>query len=913
MTIRFLPLATAVACCARLAFAGNATDAKPVSPEEELKSFETDSGLRVELVAGDPLVASPCAMAFDERGRLFVAEDRGYPIGPKPGQPPDGDIVLLEDTDGNGRMDKRTVYADGLTFPDGVLPWQGGVIVTCAPDVLFLKDSKGDGHADIRKVLLTGFDTTKSTQLRVNCPILGPDGWIYFASGYTGGTISSPEHPEYPPVKMKGDLRWNPVTGEFQNVDGKSEYGISFDRFENRFICMNRIQVQHVVLSSQALRRNPSLAFSETVQNCPDLLDNTFLPGHNGAARVYPISSNITTADSHAGTFTAACGVYIWPGGALPNKYRDCAFSCEPTGNLVHVDRLVRKESSFAAVPLLKEKDVLASRDDWCRPVFLTNGPDGALYVCDMYRRVIEHPDYLAVEIRKHLDFDAGKDLGRIWRVCSAEGAMKPVDFGKAGPEELAEHLLDENRWAAETARRLLLSNFRSQTPPVAIKPHDATTAADPRWFRVRQLLSPLTDAELSEAFRSKAPGAQAAALAILNEDLAAGRRDATMLAPLGVGPAAEWKFDPLHYALALGGLHNDAVAIPLLAKAAVWDAPDHWKNAAVVSSAKDRELPLLQAILQTPEMRTAPDSLTSFVSLLVETLGRADARHHADSLETVLKLVENQSYPNRAAIGGAYAHGSGKQMDPAGEKVAALLEETRGILSSRKLPAAAAIPVLAHTPWSVGGEKLLELGASGDQAALQALAAFDEPEIPRKLLTKEIWLHASPQTHIDLVLLCLARPSFHAAVLDAIESGAIPASALLTQQKQKLRESKIPEVRSRAEKLLEAATGDRMKTFEESKACLALTGHAAHGHDVFRANCTVCHRLDREGVAVGPDLLDIRNQTKETILLQIVIPEYEIAPGFAAYFVETRDGRSLAGILTSETPESVTLRQPGG
>src|SRR5260221_10616818 len=150
------------------------------SPDEELKTIKVEPPLRVELVAAEPQVESPCAMAFDEQGRIFVAENRGYPHTT---EPPQGRIVMLESTHHDGHYDKSTVFADGLTFPNGVLPWNGGLIVTCAPDVLFLKDSKGTGHADERRVLLTGFDSAKSTQLRVNCPTLRPDGWIYFAAG----------------------------------------------------------------------------------------------------------------------------------------------------------------------------------------------------------------------------------------------------------------------------------------------------------------------------------------------------------------------------------------------------------------------------------------------------------------------------------------------------------------------------------------------------------------------------------------------------------------------------------------------------------------------------------------------------------------------------------------------------------
>ena len=328
------------------------------------------------LVAAEPLVASPCAIAFDAKGRLFVAENRGYPIGPKEGEKPVGVIALLEDTDKDGRMDKRTVFADGLTFPNGVLPWDGGVIVTCAPDVLFLKDNDGDGVADERKVLLTGFATTGSTQLRVNAPTIGPDGLIYLAAGLSGGSVTCPEHPERPPLKMTSDIRFHPKTLEVELVDGKSQYGMSFDVFGNRFICMNRVPVQHVVFDSKWLKRNPRLAFSETVQDCNERNAFNGINGGHDGVRLFPVSSNITTADGHAGSFSAACGVKIWQGKSLLTP--ECAaavFSCDPTGNLVHADQLTAKGATFTASPLYQGREFLASRDDWFRPVFLAEGP----------------------------------------------------------------------------------------------------------------------------------------------------------------------------------------------------------------------------------------------------------------------------------------------------------------------------------------------------------------------------------------------------------------------------------------------------------------------------------------------------------------------------------------------------------
>src|SRR5688572_20138677 len=160
--------------------AANAATDHGLSSEEALKAFRTEPGLRVELVACEPAVVDPVALAFDEQGRMFVAENRGYPTS---ADPPLGIIALLEDKDRDGRFEKRTVFADGLTFPNGVLPWKGGVLVTCAPDLLFLQDTNHDGRADVREVWFTGFDPSNTTQLRVSHPTLSMDNWIYVTSG----------------------------------------------------------------------------------------------------------------------------------------------------------------------------------------------------------------------------------------------------------------------------------------------------------------------------------------------------------------------------------------------------------------------------------------------------------------------------------------------------------------------------------------------------------------------------------------------------------------------------------------------------------------------------------------------------------------------------------------------------------
>ena len=313
-------------------------------------------------------------------------------------------------------------------------------------------------------MLFTGFSTEGSTQLRTSHPTLGMDNWIYTTSGLTGGRITCPTQPERQSfVPGRADFRFRPGGNQYEAADGGGQFGLTFDDFGHRFICYNRVQVQHVVLPSRYLRRNPHLSFSQTVQDCPAEMTKEPLPGHGASARLYPISQNVTTADSHAGTFTAACGLLIWRGTQLPDSYRGGAMSCDPTANLVHVDRLEPHGPTFAALRSPEPREFLASPDNWFRPVFLAAGPDGVLYVCDMYRKTIEHPDYLPPEVRKHTDFNSGKGMGRIYRVVRADadngqlGAARRPNLAKLPTGALCHELNTPGGWRRDTVHRLLL------------------------------------------------------------------------------------------------------------------------------------------------------------------------------------------------------------------------------------------------------------------------------------------------------------------------------------------------------------------------------------------------------------------------------------------------------------------------
>lgn len=906
---RWLPLLSAILLLAGRPPAHSAGDAgsPALPPAEALKSFAAAPGLVVELVASEPLIESPCAMAFDEKGRLFVVENRGYP---RTETPPQGRIVLLEDTDGDGRMDKRATFAEGLAFPNGVLPWRGGLLVTSSPDFLFLKDTDGDGKADEKQVLLTGFDTTRSTQLRVNAPTVGPDGWIYLAAGLSPGSIVNPSRPDAPPLKMTGDIRWNPATGDVEIADGRSQYGQSFDDFGQRFICMNRVQVQHVVLPSAALRRNPRLAFSDAVQNCPELVPNTLMRSTGGAARVYPISSNITTADSHTGTFSAACAVTIWRGGALPPEYRGCALSCDPTGNLVHVDKLVPNGASFAAEPLLQKKELLASRDDWFRPVFLASGPDGALYVCDMYRKVIEHPDYLPEEVRKHTDFESGKSMGRIWRIRAANTPKPASDADWTHPEE---RLARGEGWQAQTALRLLAEK-RDSVSTTQLKTalaQASSTASKAALLNVLNWKQALTTEDLSLALSDPSPGVRTTAVRLLPTPVPSGVL-ADKLTSLAADPAPGVRFAA---ALRLGD-STGAAALEALAKLARQNAGDRWSRAAVLSGLAEREEAFLPVLLRS-------GNASSDLTPLLEDLGQLLARVGSASFEKLAPAISQmQGWPfeARAALVSGFADAFGKAFPtPAPASLTELLKEAaQNTANTGATPQTRilGLRLLRWGGWETAGPLALGLikEAKSDEltdAAIRVLARFTQPEVAATLLAKEAWPRHTPARKETILSALLASGNHSDGILSAIETGSIQASAFPTLRRTALLKHKDADIRARAVKLFETTPADKQQALAQAKTALALTPNGTHGRDVFRTLCSTCHRLNQEGHGVGPDLFDIRNQTKENILFHIVAPDAEVAPAFSPYLAETRDGRTLLGILASETPVSVTLRMP--
>ena len=914
----------------------------PLSPEAALASFELEPGYRIELAAAEPLTVSPVAIAFDERGRLYVVENRGYP-GPlegSPQPPPQGVIALLEDTDGDGRFDKRTDFAGNLTYPNGIMPWNGGVFVSCAPDLLYFKDTDGDGVADERRVILTGFDTTRTPQIRFSHPTLGIDNWIYLTSGLNGGNVTVPAQPDRLPVKFStSDSRFNPLTLAFELTGGQSQYGLTFDDYGRRFTCANRHPVWHVVLEPRYLQRNPHLAFSETVQEVSAV---------GAHAAVWPISVDMTTASfipglmgtPHAGTFTAASGVHIHRGDALPEGHRGSIFICESAQNLVQRQLRAPNGVTFTSRPAQVGRDFLVSRDQWFRPVFAANGPDGALYIVDMYRKSIDHPQYVPEASRPLLDFESGRDRGRIYRVV-AQGwrrEKKAVDFNRMPAAELVKTLEHPNAWWRETGQRVLVERRDRHAIPLLRRIAAESTSDVARLHAVWTLdgIGGLESADITRALRDRDAAVRENAVRLSEPRLRTVHDLLPEVFRLADDPDERVRFQ---VALALGET-DDRRAVDALARIARRDGAQSWVRAAILSSIKDRSSEFSRAFAASPPASTAVRAA------VMQDLGRlfGAAETPESCLDLILEITEpdTESGWQAAALSGiaqglrtrgrtaddrsalmALVSAESPKARTARTRVDAILARGSSLALDEKAPAVdrlAAIELLGNTNYAAAGRTLESLLAPRQQseiqiAAIRALSQLPDRAAATALVDRDRWHAFTPDVRETVLSVLLSGDRTIQILLDAVEKGSIAATALGPARRNRLMNHKDTAVRQRADVLFAAVdAGDRMRVYERLRGpVLARSGNPKSGKQVFDTHCTTCHAFEGAGgqlpPRLGPDLSGIRNQPADAILLHALVPDYEITPGYQGYVVETRDGRTLVGRLESATPNGLTLR----
>jgi putative membrane-bound dehydrogenase-like protein len=916
----------------------------PLSPKEELATIRVPRGFRVELVACEPNVVDPVAIAFDENGRLFVAEMRGYPNeGVATGSSTSGIIKLLEDRDGDGFFESSTIFADNLRFPTSVMPWNGGLLVADAPKILFLEDTKNTGKADRHRILYDGFTLANIQQL-INSLQWGMDNWVYGCAGGSGGTIRSVEKPDRPPVTLHGrGVRFHPEQpGNLEPMSGGGQFGLASDDWQNWFTATNSQHLRQIVLPDHYLRRNLLLPVSAVTIDIPD---------HGPACKVYRISPfegwrvERTKRRSQGpdarrfpatelvpgGYVTSACSPMVYTADLYPEPFRGNTFVCDPANNLVHRDRLVPNGLVFTAQRADVDCEFFASTDTWCRPVNLTVGPDGALYVVDFYREVIETPLSLPEDIKKKVNLES-RGRGRIWRIVP-EGktiAKKPQLRGASIPD-LVRHLNDGNSWWRLTAQRMLVERQDKTAVSHLVRLAEEGTRPQGRAHALWTLdgLTALPEDLITQALQDPVAGVRQQALRLAETQRAWSVKLQAAVAGLADDPSPGVRFQ---LAFTLGEADSPEL-LTALAKLARRTDADPWTPVAVLSSASKTAPALLKMLVQDKVfIRNPTTAQLDFLSRLAALIAARPEEARLAELLNILGESQDGSAKWQTAILEGLAQGlknSQRSLSKMWDQPPASLNQVIDKILPYFVKAAAtagddrrahedrisAIRLLASGPPSMTLQTLPSLlGPKNPQeiqlAAVRSLAHLESPQVATVLLTP--WNSFSPIVRREVLEAVFASPHRISVLLDAVEKKELSANQIEPARLDQLRTHNNAALRARAQKLLAGhVSADRRKILEDYQSVLDLKADAGRGKMVFKKNCATCHRLENEGVEVGPDLLSaLRNKTREGLLIDILDPSREVDPRYINYLVSTKAGKVLSGMIVTETASSITLRR---
>ncbi|MSR63623.1 MAG: c-type cytochrome [Planctomycetes bacterium] len=929
----------------------------PLAPEKAAAALVLHPDFELSLVAAEPLVVNPISLDWDARGRMWVALTPSYPDKQQfSGVPARDQVVILADANGDGRMDERKVFAEGLDLVTSLVFQRDGVIVAQAPEILWLRDTDGDDKADQRVVLYQGFGFG-DTHAVVSNLRWGRDGWIYATQGYSGNAsehVVGRDGVDHGKIG-NGLFRFRPDGSAIEMVSayGSNTWGLDFTWDEELVFTMaNGSHSRHVVLSEAELARGRVGGVESWLQV-------------NDHERAFPLRDHERPPYQQidfVGGFTAAAGCCVYTGGAWPAEFDGDEFVCEPTINLVHHDSLTEKGVSFVASKA-REAEFLASTDLWFRPVHLRVGPDGALYVLDFYNQAAVHNDTRGPQhgpTNAAVRADRDHEHGRIWRIQHrrAKPAAVPA-LAQADELQLVTALEHANGWVRSTAQRLLCEREKLAAPTQMALQEKALASYAPAgriaalWTLARVAPERLLSVS-SSAQQDMLAGVRKNALRALGtlDDFAVTRglsqpervfdeRDArTRLAGLvllrRVMPEAAY---PRLIELTLA-LEEDWSRSAVLAIAA--RRPASFAEAALASPGAERLEPLLRALGKNLAQRKdmgqaievvvtmaergtrAPGPAVAVLDELARGLAAADKPWPSPRLDNALIRLLASPFPEVT--------------------IAALPLAQRWSDSSKVVDARAALGGrLAEIVGDEGRAQGLRLGAlttmlalpEHEARALELAGGFLDPLYPLDVQTRVIdALGALPAAASTLcarfgalsqpareraLAVLLARPAATHVLLDALDAGELRANELGPQGLHRLRNHPDATVAARATELLQRLVGgersDKDALLAELTPLVDRPGDAARGRELFEKNCGNCHTAKGAETRgdVGPDLTGMGAHGARELLPFLIDPNRAVEPAFLEYVVETNGGELIDGVIKRETAEALLIRNANG
>jgi putative heme-binding domain-containing protein len=750
------------------------------------------------------------------------------------------------------------------------------------------------------------------------------------ANGDSGGEVKSAKTGQVVNINNR-DVRVRPDTGEIEAVAGKAQFGREQDDWGNWFGNNNSNPLYHYALDERYLRRNPHVPTPDGKVNVPSVL---------GHAPVFPASRTVPRFNDHhtANRITSACSSIIYRDELFGPEFAGNSFVSEPVHNLVHREVLSPQGVSFTSRRAADEakREFLASSDNWFRPTTIRVGPDGALWIADMYRETIEHPEWIPDEWEKRLDLRAGHDRGRIYRVTPAGiSPRKTPRFDRLDAAQLVSLLESPGGTVRDMAQQRIIELADVSIVGDLEKMARSSKRATARLHALctldglKQLTAPrasLVEACLSDAH----PTVRRHALR-LAEPLLAGSPSLERVCLRLCDDADMAVRQQVAYTL---GECRSADATGALAQLIVENLGERLICAAAVSSLRADNVASVWSEIERRlggEKRLPTELLEAFVATTVgvdpaggwmpvaDRISRSDDGRYADwQLAALVALVESlarkgQSLSEQLAKAPADSS-QARQMRAMLENARKTATDSKADLNAR-LTAIRLLSADRDTP-AAGIERLMGLLSRNEPPSVQSAAAsillrMRSPDLPGRLF--KAWPDLSPAVRRQIVAQVAQRSDWVTLALDAVEQGQLAASDFDADNRWRLFDDAEPAIRERAERLLGAALDRNRQEVVARFKKLDHEGDASRGVAVFDKHCARCHRWGDRGQSIGPDLASIRDRLPETMLVAILDPNRAVEARYVSYTATTQEGLSYTGIITLESDTSITLALPDG